>query len=72
MNLEKAIIFCTPSYRYLEERVFDENLFEHGDLEVKYFPDGERYQRVITDVENRDVVIISGTISDEEVLTLYD
>jgi len=68
----KTLLFSTPSYNYMADKVFDKTIFEKGELEIKYFPDGERYQRITSDVENRNVVIIAGTISDEEVLTLYD
>jgi ribose-phosphate pyrophosphokinase len=41
-------------------------------VEVKQFPDGERYQRVLTDVDGREVVLVGGTISDADTLELYD
>lgn len=36
------------------------------------FPDGERYHRIITDVEDRDVLLIGGTIDDVETMELID
>lgn len=68
----KTVLFATPSYEYLANKIYNQEYFEKGELEIKYFPDGERYQRIISDVKAREVVIISGTISDEETLTLYD
>jgi len=70
--MKKILLFSTPEYKYLAQKVYDEQFFEYGEIEVKTFPDGERYQRIISDVKNRNVVIISGTISDKETLTLYD
>jgi len=68
----KPLLFSTPSYKYLADDIFDNNFLEYGKLEIKKFPDGERYQRILSNVKDRDVIIISGTISDEETLTLYD
>jgi Phosphoribosylpyrophosphate synthetase len=36
------------------------------------FPDGERYHRIISDVEDREVLLIGGTIDDAETLELID
>ncbi len=45
---------------------------EAGEVKVVYFPDGERYQRLITEVFGRDVVLLGGTISDNDTLEFYD
>ena len=45
---------------------------EAGELEVRTFPDGERYLRILTECIDRDVVVLGGTISDADTLTLYD
>lgn len=44
----------------------------HGQVEVRDFPDGESYQRILTNVSDRDVVLVGGTISDQATLELYD
>lgn len=36
------------------------------------FPDGERYHRIISDVEDREVLLIGGTIDDAETMELID
>jgi ribose-phosphate pyrophosphokinase len=46
--------------------------FETGEVEVKFFPDGERYQRILSEVAERDVVLIGGTITDIATLEIYD
>jgi ribose-phosphate pyrophosphokinase len=46
--------------------------FERGALESKIFADGERYHRIDSHVEGRDVVIIGGTINDADTLEIYD
>lgn len=70
--MNKALLFHTTSYRYLAEKVLQEGNFERGEVEVQTFSDGERYQRIITEVDNRNVVLIAGTISDADTLELFD
>ncbi|EMS32356.1 Ribose-phosphate pyrophosphokinase [Mariniradius saccharolyticus AK6] len=69
---EKKIIFSIPDYRYLQQEILALGEFEEGKIEVKLFPDGERYQRILTPVQGRDVVLIGGTISDSDTLEIYD
>ncbi len=66
------IIFSTKAYKYLQDSLCQIVRFDFGEVEVKHFPDGERYQRIVTDVDGREVVLIGGTISDADTLELYD
>jgi ribose-phosphate pyrophosphokinase len=66
------LLFSTQQYSYLKEKMLQTGLFEEGLIEVKQFPDGERYQRILSEVDNREVVIIGGTVSDNDTLELYD
>ncbi len=67
------LIFSTEKYKYLKDRILSLSpQFENGSLEVQLFPDGERYQRIESEVEGREVVIIGGTISDADTLELFD
>ena len=68
----KKIIFNIKQYKYLAEKVMACGQFEQGLLETDNFTDGERYQRILTNVDNRDVVIIGGTVNDESTLELFD
>lgn len=68
----KRVLFHITDYAYLAEKVLSYGDFDEGDVEVSHFSDGERYQRILTDVENRDIVIIGGTINDEATLELFD
>lgn len=68
----KKLLFNITDYEYLAERVLASGLFEKGELEVSHFTDGERYQRIICNVEDRDVVLLGGTVSDQATLELYD
>ena len=70
--MEKKVIFSIPDYKYLQEEILLLGDFEGGEIEVKIFPDGERYQRILTPVNGRDVVLIGGTISDSDTLEIYD
>ena len=69
---QKPILFSIRSYKYLLERISQHCDFDLGEVEVKAFPDGERYQRIITKVEERDVILIGGTINDSDTLEMYD
>ncbi|MEZ2336917.1 ribose-phosphate diphosphokinase [Mucilaginibacter sp. RCC_168] len=68
----KKLLFNITDYEYLAERVLASGLFEKGELEVSHFTDGERYQRIICNVEDRDVILLGGTVSDQATLELYD
>jgi len=68
----KKLLFYTTPYKYLADNVLALGGFEPGRVEVNYFTDGERYQRILSNVENRDVVIIGGTVTDEATLELFD
>ena len=43
-----------------------------GTIERRRFPDGEHYLRVADDVNNREVVLVGGTIDHDATLELYD
>ena len=68
----KKIIFGIGSYQYLKEEILELGDFENGQTETKIFPDGERYQRIMTPVSGRDVALIGGTVSDSDTLEMYD
>jgi len=71
-NNKRKIIFSIPDYRYLQEEILQLGNFEKGEIEVKIFPDGERYQRILSPVTGRDVVLIGGTVSDSDTLEIFD
>ncbi len=68
----KPLLFSIQSYRYFLDRISDCCGFPVGEVEVNIFPDGERYQRILTEVDERNVVLIGGTITDSDTLELYD
>ena len=67
------ILFSTEKYEYMKKRIHQTHpLSGDGEVERKTFPDGERYQRIATDVMGMHAVIVGGTISDTDTLELYD
>ena len=70
--LGKQIIFNIGNYQYLKDEILELGDFENGETEVRIFPDGERYQRILTPVTGRDVALVGGTIADSDTLEMYD
>lgn len=68
----KKLLFAIKDYEYLAAKLMDCGDFDKGEIEVGHFTDGERYQRIISNVEQREVVLIGGTVSDQATLELYD
>jgi ribose-phosphate pyrophosphokinase len=67
------ILFTTQAYAYMLPAIIESNAaIIAGAIEIKVFPDEETYHRIITDVSNKDVVIIGGTINDAATLELFD
>lgn len=66
------LLLTTPAYEPLAERLVASGGFERGGVERRTFPDGEQYQRVDCDVREREVVLLAGTVSDEDTLLAYD
>lgn len=66
------LLFSTQNYQYLYNELLSIGLYEAGKTEIKFFPDGECYKRLLNDVAGRDVVLVGGTISDIDTLELYD
>ena len=66
------ILFHTHAYAYLADKVLADGGFEEGVVEQRHFTDGERYQRILTDVDDREVVLLGGTIDDSSTLELLD
>lgn len=84
MARRKQLLFSTSSYQPLRKAMLKSRRFEAGKLarsvdsagnqqeaEVP-FPDGELYHGLMQDVEERDVILLGGTINAEETLELLD
>jgi len=72
VSRKRPLIFSTASYDYLRERMEATGGFERGELERTIFPDGEHYQRVISTVRGRHVVIVGGTITNDDTMDIFD
>lgn len=72
--MPQKIIFATQHYKYLKDRILaiTGEAWENGELEIRDFPDGEHYHRILSDVSHKEVVIIGGTIDDQATLELFD
>ncbi|MDY0002056.1 MAG: ribose-phosphate diphosphokinase [Polyangia bacterium] len=66
------LVFATERYGYLQREMCREMGLVPGEVERRRFPDGERYQRIRTDVTGRDVALVGGTVSDEDTLEIFD
>jgi len=70
--MSAKILFSTMAYEFLKKEIITLSGWETGDIFSKSFPDGEHYQRILTDVTNLDVILIGGTIDDANTMELYD
>lgn len=66
------LVFASSRYGYLAERLVAVTGWPTGEVERRRFPDGECYQRVATEVADRDVVIVGGTVDEDATLEIYD
>ena len=67
-----TILFYTASYEYLAKKVAGQSDAELGIIDRDRFSDGERYQRIVSEIEGRNVALLGGTINDPDTLELYD
>ncbi|MFN8395674.1 MAG: ribose-phosphate diphosphokinase [Bacteroidia bacterium] len=70
--IQPPLLFATTPYKYLLQRICALNTYELGEVEVKIFPDGERYQRILSPISQRDIVLIGGTHTEAATMELYD
>ncbi len=68
----ESIVFSTESYRYMAEEIARQGNFALGKIDRKVFPDSERYYRILESIQDAEVVLIGGTISDRDTLELFD
>lgn len=68
----KPLLFHISAYKNLADKLLATGKFDNGEVLVNEFPDGERYQQIISEVEGRKVVLLGGTINDSATLELYD
>ena len=66
------LVFCIPGYDVFAHELCWQLDGQPGEVERRQFPDGEQYQRLATDVFDRDVVLVGGTVTDSATLGVYD
>ncbi|MBK9031458.1 MAG: ribose-phosphate diphosphokinase [Myxococcales bacterium] len=66
------LVFASSRYQYLADRIAECSAWPCGEVERHRFPDGEHYQRVVTPVADRDVVIVGGTLDEDATCEIYD
>lgn len=66
------IVFSTASYAYLADRIVAHAGWPRGEVVRTLFPDGEHYQRIATEIADRDVILVGGTVGESDTLELYD
>ncbi|MCU1228088.1 MAG: ribose-phosphate pyrophosphokinae [Acidobacteria bacterium] len=67
-----AIVFATKDYGYFADSIAAAGSLERGAVERSDFPDGEHYLRVVSPVNDRNVIVVGGSISDAALLEIYD
>lgn len=70
--MASKIIFSTLAYTYLKNEILALGDSENGQIQFKSFPDGEIYHKIDTEVQGRDIILLGGTIDDENTMELYD
>ena len=72
MTSTAPLLFSLEEYHSFSDVLSQKLCAEIGEIERRVFPDGERYQRLCTDVHERAVILVGGTIGDQATLSLYD
>ncbi|HMN33134.1 MAG: ribose-phosphate pyrophosphokinase [Chitinophagaceae bacterium] len=70
--MNEPILFATKKYDYLKNELLATNQYIKGDLVEKKFSDGESYTQIITSLSQKNIILIGGTISEEDTMELYD
>lgn len=66
------LVFGTRTYGYLQAAICKQGGYEAGAIARQEFPDGEHYRRIESDPAGRDVVLVGGTVTDEDSLEVFD
>ncbi len=68
----RYLVFSTRAYAAMARQIAASMRWPMGKVEVRDFPDGERYQRIDSAISDAMFLLIGGTISDADTLELYD
>ncbi len=69
---EAPLLFSLPSYAQLARRLTKKSGCTAGEIEIRKFPDGERYLRILSEARGRRTVLLGGTTDDAATLDLFD
>lgn len=67
-----AVLYSTRAYAPLGARIAERAGLEAGEIETRFFADGERYLRLRTSPQDRAALVVGGTVSEADTLELYD
>lgn len=70
--MNAPVVYATRAYAPLAASLCRLGGFARGVVDVRAFPDGELYQRLVTSPDGTDAVLVGGTVSDGDTLELYD
>ena len=70
--MSAPVVLSIEPYDYFAAELASRCGCAPGRVERGTFPDGERRLRVMSEVNDRDVVVVGGTVSDSATLELYD
>src|SRR5689334_20750759 len=70
--MHEPLVFSTAAYEYLGTAIARAGGWELGSIARRTFPDGEHYLRIDSEVADRDVILVAGTIDDAATLEVYD
>jgi ribose-phosphate pyrophosphokinase len=65
-------LFIFPGNESLGEKLLESPVFQRGDMNLRRFPDGESYVRILSDVKEQDVVLLCTLHQpDEKIMPIY-
>ena len=66
------LFLAVPRYEAFARALASDVGGEFGVIERRDFPDGEHYQRIQSPLVHRDVIIVGGSVDDQDTLCLFD
>lgn len=68
----EKILFALPNNELLAKKLIASYDFQKGEMEIRHFPDGESFVRILSDVKGKEVTLVC-TLDrpDEKLLPLY-
>lgn len=70
--IDLPLFFTTQKYQYMVNNLKKGFAVIEGELKREVFPDGERYTQILSDVVNRDVVLVGATVSDSDLMEIIE